>query len=25
LQSYAQPIGRLRKGKGRPIIWEARQ
>ena len=25
LQSYAEPIGRLRKGKGRPIIWEARQ
>jgi len=21
LQSYAEPIGRLRKGKGRPIIW----
>jgi hypothetical protein len=25
LQSYAEPIGRLRKGKGRPIIWEARR
>jgi hypothetical protein len=24
LQSYAQPIGRVRNGKGRPIIWQAR-